>query len=299
MKYKIKNTTILLIFFITITITITIIIYLITNNFYNKNYELYDNINDNYGFVITRHVKSEETNKIWIMCISQIRKYHPYQKIIIIDDNSDYNFINNDNVDLTNITIIDSEFKGSGELLPYYYYYKNKWFEKMIFIHDSVFINNKINVDNVKNVKFLWYFNAKEGTNEEENKNIENLLNSINNDYKKDLLELFNSDNWKGCWGVMSIIEYNYLEYLQNKYNILNLINVINTRYNRMALERIFGLICCLENPSINKDNISIFGYYSENQNNRNSDNYNYNEFLEDINNNNMNVDINKLFFGR
>ena len=41
----------------------------------------------------------------------------------------------------------DSEFKKRGELLPYYYYLKYKWFDCAVIIHDSCFINKKLNIE--------------------------------------------------------------------------------------------------------------------------------------------------------
>ena len=45
------------------------------------------------GFIILRHVNNEITNKYWITCIESIRQFYPDNDILIIDDNSDYNFI--------------------------------------------------------------------------------------------------------------------------------------------------------------------------------------------------------------
>ena len=46
-----------------------------------------------YGFIITRHVNSEITNKYWNHAIRCIRRFYPYRKIIIIDDNSNQLFV--------------------------------------------------------------------------------------------------------------------------------------------------------------------------------------------------------------
>jgi len=43
----------------------------------------------NFGFIITRHVNSETTNKYWNFCIQSIRRFYPFKKIVVIDDNSD------------------------------------------------------------------------------------------------------------------------------------------------------------------------------------------------------------------
>ena len=49
-------------------------------------------MNNKIGFIILRHVNSELTNQYWIYCYQSIRKY-PEQSILIIDDNSNYQYI--------------------------------------------------------------------------------------------------------------------------------------------------------------------------------------------------------------
>ena len=58
------------------------------------------------GFIILRCVQNELTNKYWIYCYECIRKYYADNLILIIDDNSDYKYITNEN--LYNTTIINS-----------------------------------------------------------------------------------------------------------------------------------------------------------------------------------------------
>jgi hypothetical protein len=121
---------------------------------------------ENYGFIITRHVNSEITNKYWNLCVKYIKFFYPQKKIIVIDDNSNYDYVKNENHDdlYKNVEIIKSEFPGKGELLPFYYYNKNKYFNNAIIIHDSVFIHTRINFDLLiqKNIPVipLWHFNA-------------------------------------------------------------------------------------------------------------------------------------------
>ena len=50
-------------------------------------------MNLDIGFIILRYVNSELTNKYWINCYNSIRKYYPENTILIIDDNSDYQYI--------------------------------------------------------------------------------------------------------------------------------------------------------------------------------------------------------------
>ena len=39
-----------------------------------------------------RHVNNKLSNQYWIHCIQCIRKFYPENKILIIDDNSNYDF---------------------------------------------------------------------------------------------------------------------------------------------------------------------------------------------------------------
>ena len=187
---------------------------------------------DNYGFILTRHVNSELTNKYWNICIQKLRRFYPYKKIIIIDDNSNYQFINA-HYDYKNIEIIQSEFPGRGELLPYYYFYKKHFFENAVIIHDSVFFHKRIHFEKLDKIKVLplWHFNNK---HTEDILRIQNISEVLNNKFiiqKKLLLTDqvlgLNNDNWNGCFGVQSYINYDFLSYITNKYHLLNLINVI------------------------------------------------------------------------
>ena len=76
-----------------------------------------------YGFIITRHVNSDKTNQYWNQCVKLIRKFYPLIQIIIIDDNSNTEFVKSD-FEYTDLTIIQSEYPKRGELLPYIYYLK-------------------------------------------------------------------------------------------------------------------------------------------------------------------------------
>jgi len=105
-----------------------------------------------FGFIILRYVNSEETNKYWIESYVCIRSLYPDSMIIIIDDNSNYIFITK--IPLKNTRIIESEFKGAGELLPYIYFLKYRYFDTAVIIHDSVFIKKYIDFTEYK-IKFL------------------------------------------------------------------------------------------------------------------------------------------------
>ena len=55
--------------------------------------------------------------------------------------------------------IINSEFPGRGELLPYIYFLKYKWFDNAVIIHDSVFFHKTIDFTNInRKAMSLWMF---------------------------------------------------------------------------------------------------------------------------------------------
>jgi hypothetical protein len=197
-----------------------------------------------FGFIILRHVNNELTNKYWIKCVNSIRKYYPENNILIIDDNSDYNFITNEKLYKT--TIINSEYPKRGELLPYYYYLHNKLFDVAIIIHDSVFINKYIDIDmNVKKYRIIWEFEHYWDQIEDETRMI-NIFNDL------ELKEFYENKNlWKGCFGGMSIIAHDYLIYINKKYDISKLLDLVLNRYNRCSFERVIG--CLLQKEGKNE----------------------------------------------
>lgn len=197
------------------------------------------------GFIILRCVQNELTNKYWIYCYECIRKYYADNLILIIDDNSDYKYITNEN--LYNTTIINSEYHKRGELLPYYYYLHNKLFDIAVIIHDSVFINKYIDF-NVDEYKMIWDFNHYWDLIEDETYMIK-LFNDV------ELLKFYeNKTLWNGCFGGMSIITYDYLNIINSKYNLNKLLDCIISRLNRCAFERVIG--CLLQKEKQHNNNI-------------------------------------------
>ena len=104
---------------------------------------------NSYGFIIARHVNSEMTNKYWNRCVRCIRKFYPLRKIVIIDDNSNQDFVKPD-YEYRNVEVITSEFPGRGELLPSYDFYNRRFFDNAVIIHDSVFFHERINFEKIK-----------------------------------------------------------------------------------------------------------------------------------------------------
>ena len=178
-----------------------------------------------FGFIISRHVNSEQTNKYWNQNVKLLRTFYPLKKIVIIDDNSDKRYLKSEH-NYKNLTIIQSEFPGRGELLPYIYYAKNKWFERAVIIHDGVFFHRRIPFERIKKPFMpLWHFNKVHNkTHFENNIKVSNVLNKC----KLITHYLTNETNkWTGVFGAQSLINYNFLIHITNKYNIDRLINVV------------------------------------------------------------------------
>lgn len=210
------------------------------------------------GFIILRHVSSELHNQYWINCYNCIRKFYDYN-IIIIDDNSNPEYLTIRN-DLINCEIIQSEFPKCGELLPYYYFYKYHFFHKAIIIQDSVFIQKYIDFTNYEDVKFIWHFDEP-GLNVDYYyypliENISLLKNTYKTLGNKKLVEFLknfhlNEGKQKGCFGVMSVIDFEFLQKIENVFGLFDLIPIINNRNNRCALERIFSGFCLYLKPDL------------------------------------------------
>jgi hypothetical protein len=235
---------------------------------------------DDFGFIITRHVISNKTNEYWNNSIKCLRKLYPLKKIIVIDDNSNYNFVKA-YTNYENIEFIQSEFPGSGELLPYYYFYKNKFFKNAVILHDSVFFHRRVNFEKFSKIDVLpfWHFSADK----------ENYMNSfylISNMKNKHLIDKYlvpNNfqvlgyfNNWNGCFGLQSYISSDFLSHIVNKYDLFELLNKVKTRLDRCCLERILGII--FYNESKTKLN-SLLGNIHNYQN----FNYSYDDYKRDL----------------
>lgn len=252
-----------------------------------------------FGFIITRHVNSEKTNRYWNQSIKLIRTHYPKNKIIIIDDNSNENFLKND-YDYKNVEVINSEYPKRGELLPYIYYLRHKWFDHAVILHDSVFIHKKINFENIRlPVLPLWHHSY----DKEHLGNLIRIASYLKNftEIKQKLLgtdpKILGMNNEKNnlCFGVQSFISLNFLMQIEKKYNISNLVNAVHCRKDRCGLERIMGLIFCLENRSLSKIG-SLFGDIF---NHPRHFSYTYDNYINDFNRKKVPAMFVKVWTGR
>jgi hypothetical protein len=243
----------------------------------------------NFGFIVTRHVNTKQTNLYWNQCVKLLRTHYPKCQIVIIDDNSNQDFIKSEH-DYTNLTIIQSEYPGRGELLPYIYFLKNKWFENAVIIHDSVFFHFTFPFEKMnRQFASLWNF----GNNDSELSNIIRVAKSLKNN--KAIVHCINY--WdKGLWlssqGAQSYINHNFLVKMNNKYDLNNLLATVLNRSDRCTLERIIGILVYLETNNTD----TVFGdinlLYK-------AGNYTFDEYIDAFNNGKVMGKISKVWTGR
>ena len=197
---------------------------------------------DKLSFIILRHVGKEYQNLFWNECYDCIRKFYKHEKIYIIDDNSKYKPKRNGK--LFNTYIINSEFPPNrAELLPYYYYYTKEFSKNTIIVHDTVFINSKIDPSllNTKTFHFLW--SAKHNWDPPHAPRILEILKKMDN--SKELIKKFNNKTeWDVCFGAMAILNLDYIKKIFDSTNYFEiLISEIKSRNDRMCFERISALL--------------------------------------------------------
>lgn len=225
---------------------------------------------DNFGFIISRKVTNEKQNGYWNQCVKCIRNFYPFKKIIIIDDNSNRQFLKPFH-NYLNLTVIASEYPNAGEILPYYYFYKYHFFNNAVIIHDSVFFHSRIPFEKYCGFKVmpLWHFSPDTENKGNSVRLANHLTNNTNvvkyltmNEHVGVLnFSIIKENIWAGCFGVQSFINYNFLSFLQSKYSIFNMLPFVKCRADRCCLERIFGVLFHLESKEIKKIKFkSLFG---------------------------------------
>jgi len=221
-----------------------------------------ESLSNNCVFVILRCVSKVEYANYWFRCYTSIRNFYPNVLIVIIDD---YSIIQNEALDqsLLNTRVIASEYKGAGELLPYYYFQKFRWADTMIVLHDSMFMSRPFRDDECQlilqsKVKFLWKFT------DHENDDVALIDSILVRLQKPDELRLLlpNHTKWCGCFGAASIVKWSIVEELEKQFCLWSiLVKLVKTRNDRMALERVIAiaLFSILKGELIN-DNCALFG---------------------------------------
>ena len=254
------------------------------------------------NFILLRYIDCKENNLYWNISIDKIQNLYPNSLIYIIDDHSKYKpyrfftkYKKNNLKENENLIIINSELeKGRGELLPYYYMYKYKLSEEAIFIHDTVFIENIIKINDIDYYRPLWISDHR---SDNDNNLMEDILNIIKNfDNSNNLIDfLRNKENWDVIFGGMVIIKYSFLKKVFKNNNYLEILtNNINTRQKRMAFERIIGCLLQFKKNIEDKNNIK-----TESINGPILANLKWNTNYNDYKRKNIKMSMEKIWLGR
>jgi len=245
-----------------------------------------------FGFIVTRHVNSESTNRYWNHNVQMLSTHYPNNQIVIIDDDSDESFLKAD-FEYKNVIYIQSVYKKRGELLAYVYYLQNKWFDVAVMIHDSTFFHKYYDFNEIKQGVILWHFE----NNKSEIPNVLRIAESLtNNEIIKDKIIHYDRHDWISCQGVQSIINHDFLIYLNDKYSITNLISIVKNRSDRCALERIFGVMLSIEPEEKSKSFLGCINTY---------DmlfyrcDYTFDQYIKSFNNKHVSSPVMKVWSGR
>ena len=196
-------------------------------------------------FIILRHVNDILSNFLWQICYRSIRRHYPRNKIVVIDDHSDPEFMvsflspETEETDFE-VVVMDQIGPGRGELLPYLYLLQHgEEHERAVFVHDSVWIQSRLPFDLNPDRKYqaLWDFDKLS-----DDTIVRQLTVLAEMSIDDELLELHCGD-WKGVFGGMTIIRRDFLQSVNAKYDLFRLVPLIKKRTDRMAFERIVACI--------------------------------------------------------
>jgi hypothetical protein len=262
-----------------------------------KNYVTKEEVEKNYVIIFSHH-NNGKLEKYWIHNYECIRKLYPNIKIIIIDDNSmtpfNYKYLDEHT---KNTSVIESKFPGSGELLCYYYYLINNFSKNAIIIHDSVFLKEHLDID--KNYKFqpLWHFESFHWYNDLFEP-VMKILSKLK--FSNELKQIYKSKDFLGCFGMMSVIQFDYLQHLNNKYALFpNILRTVNNRRMRMAFERILPIIIKHDQHFYESIFLSIHKYTNSITLGRFKFNFSFQEYMKHQNKIDSNSEIVKIWSGR
>jgi len=223
-----------------------------------------DGNNSDFGFILLRHVRDAETNQYWQHSLECIRRHYPRTPVLLIDDNSQQQYVTPSQD--AYCTIIQSEYPGRGEILPYYYFWKLRPFERAVFLHDSVFLQQPLTLSS-EPIEWLWFFHPHTEDVNIFNHHMAEVLAMCQHLTHSAILKSFyrSSTSWFGCFGAMANFTWSAIDQLQTEYNIFVLLDHIQDRRGRMTWERILPLVCYL-NPKKQSANNTENNSHSSNQ---------------------------------
>ncbi len=219
-------------------------------------------IND-FGFVIPSYCSTDTHFLQLKRCLDSIIKFHPDKQIIVIDDYSDIK-LDEKLKEYKNVKVIMSPVKSAGDMVTYKVFKGNPLFKKGVIIQDSMVLEKELtNIMDIERIKYIWYFtnhrlhwhvvkepqtdyNKEHGIRVHNDAVIDVIKRFVTKeDFKEYALDMFmTKDKWSGCFGCLSIVDYDFIETLNDKTGIVDLLMTMNDNRLRRVAESIFALSC-------------------------------------------------------
>ena len=220
-----------------------------------------------FGIVILQCARRSEHVALAQICYKSVRAAYPDAPIMLIDDASTMPSTFRGEGDPL-VTFIASEFPGAGELLPYYYLHKLRPFRQALILHDSMYLRAAL-PPIPQPILFLWTFRSYIWN---DRANYRPIVEALPKNTAKALACYDDIRTWMGCFGSASIIQLDTLDALESHFGFLSLVRIIKTRTDRMALERLLGVLCFSLKLFSEQGGISLSGdigahaYYNTNR---------------------------------
>jgi len=231
-----------------------------------------------FGFIMTRHVTSAETNEYWQLCLRQIRQFYPQHQVVIIDDHSTAGCVSA--CADVNVLIVTTPQRhwGRGELLPYMYWWQFRWFPAAVILHDSTFLQRHIPFHQLTVPVLPMWHHIYDGENKD---NVTRIASQLNNNSQ--ILDKVTKGTWKNkfnmVFGGQVYMTWAFLDHIMRKYNLNELASVVKLRKDRCAFERVLGAIFHAEYPRITKYP-SLFGSIFQQHK---AFHYTFDEYIQDV----------------
>lgn len=204
----------------------------------------------NTAFIITTCVRNS-THLVYLKeCIKHIRRIYPTIYIYVINDNS---ILSITEINGPDIEIVQALSNRGGEINPYLFILDPRCkHDKLIFIHDSVFIKRNIDafINRVNEIDFLWY--ALSAIYNDifhiENKEILDNLYIYCGNGKMSISNYINIIRYQNKYfyvkfGCMSMFTKKFMEKVDLVTNIREIKHLFNKRVNRCFFERLLSIL--------------------------------------------------------
>lgn len=204
-------------------------------------------------FVITRRVDDEIQDQYWKLCCTSIRTFWPTSRIVIVDNGSPFKTEHPCKL-FPNCELIESRLTGSRFWSAFHYLLLRNDYEKAFVIHDGTIFHEKVDVSSISDVKYVWHFSNHNCDNAYVFRHFAETLNHTN-----ELKETYSKQEWVGSMGAMCVITRKALEHLETTYGLSRLSDMLGGNHYAQEYERLFGVLCHREFPSI-RESPSLFG---------------------------------------